>query len=304
MSSINVHSISSLEELDTSIGRFAFALKSAIEHAKRQIQKKSELLEGIVAARRRAVAALASACEDADDEEDTSVLRHKLDEAEEALAEARKWQRRVEEVCSGYERYASQASELAGEHAGKSRLFLKSRIAELHNYVSYKPHFSGGSAGSTSGGSGVSTETLNTRLALPAGYRWINFSELRSDQVEELPAEDEYRKGLSLSEMQEGLKLLQTRVLPEIQNNPAAANIEHFMAIDLKEKRMPPHSLADIFSVYFGNDYIRVSRPLNDQSFIIENGRHRIKAARELGWDAVPGRVIGVARPAGVSEGS
>src|SRR5690349_7812694 len=126
MSSINVHSINSLEELNTSIGRFAFALKNAIEQAQRQIQKKSELLDRIVADRRRAVVVLGSACENAGEDEDTTGLGRKLEEAEEALAEARKWQRRVEEVCAGYQRQAAQAGSLAGEQAGKWRLFLKS----------------------------------------------------------------------------------------------------------------------------------------------------------------------------------
>lgn len=296
MSSINVHSISSLEELDTSIDRFASALKNAIEEAQRQIQKKSELLEGIVAARRRTVAALESACDNAGDHEDTTNLQRKLEEAEAALAEARKWQRRVEEVCAEFRRSTTQAKSLAAEHAGKSRLFLRSRIAQLYNYTAYKPHSSEGSAGdSTSGGSGASSRTLNNQLPLPAGFQWIDLADLGPDQLQS----SDYRKGLSEVDMQDGLNLLQTRVLPEIEKNPAAASVEHFVAIDLEEKRMPPHSLADIFAVYFGGDYIRVSRYSNEQYFTIDNGRHRIKAARDLGWNAVPGRVVELPPPGG-----
>lgn len=294
MSSINVHSISSLEELETSLGRFVVVLQNAIEEAQRQIQKKSELLDGIVADRRRAVAALESACDNADDDEDTTTLQRKLEEAEAALGEARKWQRRVEEGCVVYQRQATQAKSLVGEYAGKSRMFLRSRIAELYKYSAYKPHFSGGSAGnSASGGSSTPSETLNTRLPLPAGFQWINLTDLGPDQIQN----SDYRKGLSEVDMQEGLNLLQTRVLPEIQKNPAAANIEHFMVVDANEKRTPPHTLADIFAVYFADDYIRVSRYQSDPYFTIENGRHRIKAARDLGWDAVPGRVVEVPRP-------
>ena len=98
-------------------------------------------------------------------------------------------------------------------------------------------------------------------------------------------------------DMQDSLKLLQTRVLPEIQNNPAAANVEHFLAIDLEENRMPPHSLADAFNVNFRSDYIRVSRYSNEQYFRVDNGLHRIQAARDLGWNAVPGKVVEVPPP-------
>ena len=298
MSSINVHSISSLEQLETSVSRFTVALENAIEQTQRQIQKKSELVDGIVAARRRAVAALESACENADEDEDTTALRRRLEEAEEALSEARKWQRRVDEAFGAYQRQATQAKSLADEHAGKSRLFLRSRIAELYNYIAYRPGLSEGSAGnSASGVLSTSSENLDTRLPLPAGYDWINIADIRPEQVEQLPADNEYRKGLSKLEMQDGLKLLQTRVLPEIQKNPAAANVEYFLAIDSKEKRMPPQTLADIFAFYFGNDYIRVSRYSNEQNFRVENGLHRIKAARDLGWDAVPGKVVEVPPP-------
>src|SRR5689334_19910044 len=173
MSTINVQSIGSLEELEMSLAHFGIVFQEAIAQTQRQIQKKADLLDEIVAARRRAVAAAESACDDAEDDEDTNILRHKLDVAEDALDEAMKWQRRVKEVCAGYQKFTTQASSLAKAHASKSQMFLRMRIEELYNFVAYRPRSSELATGISSAVElKPSAETLNTRLPLPAGFEW------------------------------------------------------------------------------------------------------------------------------------
>ena len=291
MTSIKVTSISSLEELEASLVEFSSEVKEAIEATQREIQRKTELIDNIVSDRRRAVAECQSACYETNDEEDPGANNRKLAEAEAALGEARMWQRRVEDACAEYRRHVSRASYLADEHTGKARLFLRTRIGQLYDYVEFKPDLSNRE---TNAGSAVaSLGSAITSLPLPKGFNWVSLDQLMPAEMQDLPAENDYRKdGLSLADVREGLRLLQTRIMPEIQKDPGAATVDHFAALDAAEMRSGANSLANIYSAYFGrNDHIWVSRQHGDPFFSIGNGRHRIRAARDLGWNAVPGRM-------------
>lgn len=297
MTTVNVNSIDSLEDLATSIARFASVATEAIEAAQRQIQKKIECLDQVISDRRRAISVLQSVCDDADDDDDLDSLRKQFEEAEEELRVARRWRRVVEEVCADYKKPESQANHLASKHADKSRLFLKTRISELNAFIASKPDSSRIVFNNSHGTGSEPTDIAPiTSLSLPKRFGWVQLDDLMTADMDELPTESDYRKGISESEMQEGLGLLQTRVLPEIQNDESAANIEHFLDLDRAEKRSGPNSLANIFAAYFGDSRIRVSRLAGDPHFRIENGRHRIKAARDLGWNAVPAEIVEVSR--------
>jgi hypothetical protein len=316
--SISVTSLRSLEELETSIARFSSEVREAIEASERQIQKKTEVLDQIVADRRRAVARWQSAYDEADYEEnDIGFIQRKLEEAEENLREATRWQRQVEERCAEYNKRAKQVAYLGREHSDKARGFLRARIAELYEYLEVKPS---PAAGATLGSqpsepgildavliateatvgsvvsSGEAVSFALVGLPLPKGFGWFRLDELKPDEMEGLPTQNDYQKdGLSESDMQEGLELLRTRILPEIQKDPEGATKEHFSELDGIEGRSGSKSLASIFGAYFGADrHIWVDRFKDDQFFGIGNGRHRIKAALDLGWTAIPARIVEV----------
>jgi hypothetical protein len=318
--SINVTSFRSLEELETSMARFSSELREAIEAAEHEIQRKTEVLGQIVADGRRAVAGWQVAYDGADEEEDdVGFIRHKLEEAEENVREAKQWQRRVEELCAEYHKRAKKTARLGDEHSDKARVVLRARITELYDYLAVKPSLATGTAaGSQSSRPGILDAALVATeatvgsvvssgeafafamagLPLPRGFGWVRLDELKPDDMAELPAENDYKKNqLSEADMREGLELLQTRILPEIQKNPATATREHFAKLDTSERRTGSKSLANIFGAYFGpHDHIWVDRFKGDQFFGIGNGRHRIKAARDLGWTAIPARINEVDR--------
>ncbi len=302
------------------MARFSSELRDAIEAAEHEIRRKTEVLGQIVADRRRAVAGWQVAYDGADEEEDdVGFIRHKLEEAEENLREAKQWQRRVEEVCAEYNKRANKTARLGDEHSDKARVVLRGRTTDLYDYLAVKPSLATDAAvGSQSSGPGildtalVATEAIVGSVAssgeavgfamaglpLPRGFGWVRLDELKPDEMEKLPTENDYRKdGLSESDMKEGLELLRTRILPEIQNDPKAATKEHFSKLDSIEGRDGSKSLAGIFSAYFGADrHIWVDRFKGDQFFGIGNGRHRIKAALDLGWTAIPARIVEVDR--------
>jgi hypothetical protein len=294
MSKIKVDSIGSLEELEICIARFAVETKDAIEAIERQIEQKAERLDQIVAERRRVVSDLLADSESTDDEQDRRAIQKQLEAAEEELREAKNWQRRVQETCAAHQKNLKRVDYLAGKHTDRGRTFLKAQVAQLYEYVEFKP-----SRAASNGGALFQTAPALslTRMGLPAGFGWISLDDLNPDDTKGLSAESDYRKGFSESDMKEGLRLLRDRVLPEIQRDPSAATIWHFTELDNAEQRSGVNSLADIFAAYFGDSQIKVSRYQGQRYFNIGNGRHRIKAARDLGWDAVPGRIVEVPPP-------
>jgi hypothetical protein len=318
-SNIHVTSTIALEELEAAIGRFSSKAQEAIEAAEHEIARRMDTLDQIIVDYKRAVNGWQRAYDEPDSEEDdVSSIRHKLEEAEDNLGEAKQWQRRAEESYSEYRKRAKQVSYLADEHSNKARAFLKDRIKELYDYAGLKPHLAGSASanshlaqpgvldamlvaaeatiGSIISG-GEAAVAAMTGLPLPQGFGWVRLGEIRPDEMSDLPAKNDYKKNeLSESDMREGLELLRTRILPEIQKNPAAT-IEHFAELDAVESRSGSKSLANIFRAYFGtNDHIWVDRFKGDQFFGIGNGRHRIRAARDLGWSAIPARVVEVDR--------
>jgi hypothetical protein len=303
-SSVNIASFRALEELEISLGRFSHTTRETVSTAQRQIDNQTQALEEIVTARRRAVERWQETYDAADDEDDdTAYILRQLHEAEEKYNEARNWQRRVDAVCGDFARRATEATYLADEHADQARLFLKDRLRELYEYVGLKSSSHVGSqnvglaapvnsaVGSNSADGSIEVSDL-AALSLPKGFDWIRIDELSPAHLTNLPSHDEFRKGLSAADMREGLELLRTRILPEIQLNPTHATREYFEELDRVENRSVVNSLGEIFNAYFGSDEpVRVDRFKGDKFFRIGNGRHRIAVARELGWTVIPGRI-------------
>ena len=295
---VNIASFRALEDLELFFARFSDVARQGISAAQREVEIKKEALDNIVADRRREVQKWQEMYDAADDEDDDRgyILRN-LHEAEERYDDARNWQRRIVGVCGEFERRVAEATYLTGEHSDKARLFLKERLRELHEYVGLK---SIADAGVTVGSAFTGTATTLsagvsdlTAFLLPKGFGWVKINQINPEELASLPLENEYTKDdLSAADMREGLELLRTRILPEIQQNPEHATKEYFAEIDLVENRSISNSLAEVFGAYFGpGEQIWVDRFKGDEFFRIGNGRHRIAAARELGWTAIPAKI-------------
>ena len=321
--SVAITSFQLLEELDDALARYAARSLEAISEAEREIETKLADIDRIALDREMEANRWRRTYDEADSEEDDiGFIQRRLEEAEDALQEAMQWRSRTEESYSAYRSRSKQAVHLADEHTAKARVFLKGRIAELYDYVQLKPGIDSGvvfnlpanqpetlvanrsDAGASSDPvlqPGTEPAYEMTELALPMGFAWVRLDELTPSEMDQLPSNNDYRKdNLSVTDMRDGLHLLRTRILPEIEKNPAAANREHFEQLDALEGRTFPNSLAPIFSAYLGtrnfDDIIVVERFRGDKFFSITNGRHRIKAALDSGWNAIPARVTEVDR--------
>lgn len=305
---IQVNSFSSLEELETAISTFSARFSEVLEDAEREIERKRQLIDDAIEDRRRRVGYWQQEYDSADpDEDDIGAISYRLEEAENDLKEARRWQRRIEESYSSYSKQASRSTFLCTEDTRKAHAVLREKIKALYEYAALNPELSEASAMYAASGPGVldgvlgaaelvaesgvgtiepSADALSSFI-LPRGFQWISLDRIDPADLKELPNDDEFRK-MPKQDMTMGMELFRTRILPEIQRNPNAVGSDYFWQVDQREGRTGANSLRNIYDAYFGGERIRVESAGQSGYYRLDHGRHRVKLATELGWIAVP----------------
>jgi hypothetical protein len=312
----SVLSFEALEELDHALARFSGNAMEALQRARSEIDRGFNLLDERLDHWRERVSYWQEEYGRADPEEDDiAYISNKLEEAENELANIERWQSRLEECYASYSRQARRLDEVASERIEEARTFLREKIEQLRGYgirrinrdsiaqnpaslVEVNDPISSaivGTAAPTLVSGRLGDETL-TAFPLPKGFVWIPLSEIDPAELGELPSESEFKK-ISYGEVKRGLGILETKVLPAIKENPNGANSEYFENMDRKEGYNESNGAAKVFSAFFGQvskEYIRLEKKAGTRFFSITNGRHRIKAAMDLGWTAVPAEAIEV----------
>jgi hypothetical protein len=69
-----------------------------------------------------------------------------------------------------------------------------------------------------------------------------------------------------------------------------ATGADYFANCDAKTGATYTEGLLHVYEAFFGDDPIYLTRGQKDEKFSITNGRHRIKAALDAGWTAVPAK--------------
>lgn len=309
--SIHVNSIEILMRLDAALGQFAGKSLDTLEVAGNEIKRRLEWLENCCAARQSEFEYWSAAYDSADSEEDNmGLLAHKRDEAAAKMHQARRAKQRVEESCENFARQARLINRISGENLNDARAFLRQKIQELNDYTGFQPVYDGGSF--SSGGSGgafsAGMKTNNsagasesqpvidfTHIRLPKGYQWVRLDEISPKEMSELPAENEFRK-ISYEDMKRGFGILQRDVLPVLENSLYNARTDYFEDFDRENGREIKTSATEIFQVFFNpagdKEQIHLTRSKGDKFWTITDGQHRIKVARDLGWSAIPARIV------------
>jgi len=73
----------------------------------------------------------------------------------------------------------------------------------------------------------------------------------------------------------------------------------YFSRLDRQAGRSYEEGLQRVYEAFFGADHIRLSRFKGSQLWGIDNGRHRIQIARDLGWKFIPAKTIEVEKGGG-----
>jgi hypothetical protein len=307
MSGINVTSVEALEEFDGAVARFAAESEAALQAVTPEINRRLELLDGRCAQCEADVEYWQQTYDYADPEEDDlSYIASRLADAEHRLNNVKSWQRRVEEVYAVYTREASQFVDHVVNDCPQAVSFVRQKLSELRDYVNLKPADStGGVVGQdfdslTASPSVMSSQSWSpspgevplssiTELPLPSGFGWIRLNEIEPASLDALNGLKD-KSGMTPEHLAEGLDILRKQILPQIKNRGAQATSDYFWQLD--GQRQGLNSFQGVYDAYFGNDAIWFDRFFGQPLFRVGNGQHRIKAAQELGWPAVPARIM------------
>jgi len=131
-----------------------------------------------------------------------------------------------------------------------------------------------------------------TGYRLPQGFQWVPLEAIALED-----ADLEFRK-VDKRSMEEGLKKLPEviKLLQDRLEETFAENGAYFFSLDQQAGVSYPSGLLRVYETFFGSEPIRLSRFKGAPQWTVENGRHRILVAKELGWKALPAQAIEVER--------
>lgn len=250
--------------------------------------------------------------EAAENEEEKARAQRALDEIEARLRELKLQLRTLRELLERYRAQSRRAHTYFNDATRAATDSLASTQAAALAYLALAPTLDGGAASpiaaaaapaiSVATAAAVSETTLDAAKAhdkgplptLPAGFEWVSLDQL---ELVDLPERADFKK-VSYEDMCRGLELLHTEMVPLFRQHPAAGR-DVFEDFDRRHGRIStglvhPRSLANLYDkFFFGHEHIRVVRARGHTNYVIENGRHRVRIARDLGLKHVPAQVVG-----------
>ena len=298
-----VVSIEALEQIAPALRRFR---KFVAEHLQRVKSDLRHVRETLVEARSdaaRIVRQLQSEIASADEDDDTSGLERELDEARDRLRKIEYALRNMGEHTAIYEREAERFRRVADEHIPRSEAFLARKADDLHSYHAIQPVNDQGWMGTVvqtvTDFAGtviqIGAEMLDfTANPLPSGYCWVKLSDMDLfDAFRDVQTPDDFRAHATYDMLCGGLETLRNAVLPAIKERGYSADSFYFTRLDETTGCNPENGARRVFESFFGDEAIALQRGVAGGPFTVINGRHRIKAARDGRWLAVPGKITG-----------
>ncbi len=226
-----------------------------------------------------------------------------LEEARGRLDNICFWQTQVREQFSNFEAKSAKFGNLLGDTVRGARALLRDKTSDLHDYhaVQLDSPDSGASAASSPAsvcqvandkGSASAPAQRLMDFRLPEGFVWVPLAQIDlANELRGVRSGADYSK-VTHKTMREGMKRLQSEVLPRIHENPGACSSEVFRELDQASGRDYEHGLQRVYEAFFGRqDFIYLVRRKGAERFEVVNGRHRIQVALELGWVAVAAQI-------------
>lgn len=290
----NVSSVETLRDLVAGLQDFSRRRSECLDELERPLARRVERLEDRREAWERELRQRQRAYDDADEDDDLRYLEMQVEEAEEQLRQVERWAQRVRESQAYFTRCANTVVSGPDQRA---IAFLQSRIAELEEYLGMTSY-----SLTALPGIEILTNIVNaaeqtiaasfdglTESPLPKGIAWVSLTEISAAEMDNLPSDDDYEK-VPKAEMERGFAILQRDILPAIKQR--GADSDYFYELDRQSGQPPNRGLKSVYDAFFGLEPITLDRSLDGAEYSVTNGRHRIKVARELGWPAVPAKVL------------
>jgi hypothetical protein len=310
MASADLRRIEALLHLRDALIRFrgatsniASQIRARIEQAETTLAWQKSSLQAEIETQRAILA-------ESNDDDESDDAQRALEAAYEKLAIVRERSRVFASTVARYNRGVGSWYRAIDEGIPAASAFLAGKYSEAVNYQRAGP-FVGNKALSSGldGDPRASAKRVNALWSadpananspdelpyLPEGFSWIPISQFSRSQ--ELPAKDDFKK-VSYDEMIAGLHRLWAELIPLLNNNdrPNRALCERFDEDNNRIDRMGfvhPESLASLWDWFFNpREHIRTTLDSKTGKWGIDNGRHRLKAASDLGWKFVPGQVV------------
>jgi hypothetical protein len=293
----NLGSLDGLDDLDQAFGRFRSAAKACLETAGHRLSAQLAQLRERSEEAQRQVRACERALAEADDDDSDDASRA-LMEAQEHLRTVNRWLRRAEDSAQSYRMAALRFERLMEEDLPRTQVRLRGIREEGIAYLSVQldddvavsttPRPPDSIQSVPAVVESVDTDPL-VEFPLPPGFRWVSLDHI--SQRDDLRDDEGFPK-VSEHDMRRGFGTLRRQVLPFLAQNPDA-NAHVFQELDGYTAVGAPKPRQKAYEAFFGDAPIVLDGPRSDGTFSVTNGRHRIKVARDMGWSAVPARVIG-----------
>jgi len=317
MSSVNIRSVSVLQDLKSVLARFGADTQTALQSAEQEVRlTETWLQERLTYWRtelqrrqgevRMAEAALAR-CR-ASGYQDPQTGRYyqpsctaeaaalqqavaRVQEAQTQQTNVQNWQRSVGQAATSYRTQAQQVNRLLAAELPKSASFLSSRIAALQAYLAAM--FQGGVTAPGAPVAASSTSTLSSGLQTNAvrGPTGLTIESVPLDQIDlsdsPVSGAADFRK-VSAQQMQDGWQKLRDVVAPAVAQG---ADGDYFARLDAVQGLSGANSYKNIYDVFYGTNCIALDQV--GGTYHVTNGYHRLFIARQLGITTIPARIIG-----------
>jgi len=302
-----VESHEALANLRVAMWRFHFVAEEVSSDLGRQTEGAISEIEQSVQTQQRYVESLeveASSSDDDNGGRDTS----ELEEARARLASLEAAQAEAEATVAEIDSELNEFRTLLDELIPRAAEFLRRKVDVLNEKAAVnleseftseiRPNFSV-SATHVRPAARTSDEPAQAEslvsVPLPDGFHWISLSDIDvANELTGVQSASDFKK-VDYPTMRQGLESFLNKVVPALKSNRDKSLWELnsvFQKQDSAAGITYEHGLQRVFEAFFSQgDAIYLNRGRQDDHFKIINGRHRIKAALDAGWPAIPAKI-------------
>lgn len=295
MSTADVRAIEPLERLNRSLRRAA-SLRTDLLALGSEFDRRRDALASLQAGARDDLERREAALDEADEDDRSSALDD-YEQAAEKLARIDAWLHRVDEAVEVFHRSSRQLTAVSDRELRAGVDLLEGSIASLWEYQGIRPDsapdvpIAGASPAVASSSTPSAPAHADGRPPLPPGFRWVPLAEIEEAELAGVESPESFKK-VPYTEMRAGLETLKSTVLPTIAGLRGSDARDALRDLDQANGRDYSSGALRVYEAFFGaHDYIYLTRARHDTKFQVTNGRHRIKVARELGWDSIPAQM-------------
>lgn len=296
----DVRSLPSLVALEAQLSRFGARGMEAVERIGHRVEARVAAYDARVEEVQGELDQAIEALQEADEDDDVDWRLEAVADARAKLRTMHRRQREIAAASDAYRRAAARFSQTRSTSLVRAVASLRLRIQALHDYLGVAlPDDSPadgevralGSDQPASGGPEVAAPAHLTDVRLPVGFTWVRLEQVElEDCLPPITSPGQFTK-VPYETMREGMIRLQNEILPRLHSSSAPPASEDFRRMDQSNGDTFESGLQRIYEAFFGQDVIYLVRGRGQEKFEVINGRHRLRVARDLGWDAVPVQV-------------